>query len=125
MKNIFTNTAIKYLLVGILNTIVGFGAIIIFMFIGILPEIANLLGYFIGIIFSYFLNKHFTFQSQNSHKKDFIRFAASMGAAYLINLAVFILAFRIFLIDKYISQIIASIFYTISGYVLSKYWAFK
>lgn len=52
---------IKYPLVGILNTIIGFGIIFGLMFTGVSPEISNLSGYSIGIVISYILNKIFTF----------------------------------------------------------------
>ncbi|ASM35566.1 GtrA-like protein [Campylobacter sputorum subsp. bubulus] len=42
---------IKYLLVGVLNTIVGFGIIFGLMFLGVSPEISNLSGYLVGIVF--------------------------------------------------------------------------
>lgn len=68
----------KYLCVGILNTIVGFGIIFLLMFFGVNPEISNLIGYAIGIIFSYVMNKFFTFESKNRSKKEFIKFILAM-----------------------------------------------
>lgn len=95
------------------------------MFFGVIPETANLIGYICGIILSYFLNKTFTFKSQNSHKKDFWRFAIAMALAYLINLAVLVITHRMLGIDKYVSQIISGIFYTASGYVFNRFFTFK
>ncbi|MDE6886788.1 MAG: GtrA family protein [Helicobacteraceae bacterium] len=119
------NSAIRYLLVGILNTIFGYGIIFSLMYFGLIPEIANFIGYTLGILLSYILNKYFTFKSKNSHKKDFFRFLVSMGIAYLINLAVLFYCYRILGIDKYISTIISACFYTASGYILSKIFAFR
>ena len=45
------------------------------------PEISNLIGYTIGIIFSYDMNKIFTFKS----KKEFIKFTLAMLTAYILN----------------------------------------
>lgn len=127
MKNvkILQYSFIKYLIVGVFNTLVGFGVIFILMHIGLLPEMANFIGYLCGIIVSFVLNKYFTFKSKNYLKKEFIKFVASMGIAYLINLLVLIVLYRYFGVNEYISQIIAGIFYTISGYILSKFYAFK
>lgn len=95
------------------------------MYYGVMAEVANLIGYCFGILLSYLLNRVFTFRSQDSYKKEFFKFAISMGIAYLINLVVLSLSYRIFGIDKYISQIIAGIFYTLSGYLLNRFFTFK
>lgn len=125
MQRFLNSSLFKYLLVGSINTIFGYCIIFVLMFLGVIPETANLIGYVCGIILSYFLNKNFTFQSKNSHKKDFWRFAIAMALAYLINLAVLVIAHRILGIDKYISQIISGIFYTASGYVFNRFFTFK
>lgn len=125
MRLLLTSSLFKYLLVGIANTIFGYAIIFSLMFFGVIPEIANIFGYAFGIILSYFLNKTFTFQSKNSHKRDFSRFIIAMALAYFINLIVLIIAHRMLGIDKYISQIIAGIFYTASGYIFNKFFTFK
>lgn len=127
MKNIkiLQYSFIKYLMVGMINTLVGFGIIFLLMYRGLLPEIANFIGYLCGFILSFILNKYFTFKSKNYVKSEFIRFALSMGIAYLINLLILVISYRYFGINEYISQIIAGIFYTLSGYLLSKFYAFK
>ncbi|MGX3011484.1 GtrA family protein [Helicobacter sp. 23-1044] len=124
-KPFFSKYFGKYLLVGVANTIFGFGVIFALMFCEAMPEIANFLGYICGIILSYFLNKNFTFESKNSHRHDFWRFCVAMGGAYLINLIALIIAHRAFFIDKYTAQIIAGIAYTLSGYVLNKFFVFR
>lgn len=115
------------MLVGAINTIFGFSIIFGLMWLeipAITPQVANFVGYFCGFILSYFLNKHFTFESKNSHRRDFTRFAIVMLCAYLINLATLEIALWLG-INKYFAQIIAGIAYTISGYVFSKSFAFK
>ncbi|MWV61333.1 GtrA family protein [Helicobacter saguini] len=125
IKKLLNNTAIKYALVGVVNTCVGFGITILLTFLGIIPEIANVIGNAVGILNSYILNKKFTFKSQNTHKRDFTRFIIAMGISYLANLAALSLCYRILHIDKYISLVIAAVIYTITGYLISKLWAFK
>ncbi len=114
-----------YGIVGGFNTILCWTIMFGLMWFGVMPEIANFVSYVIGILNSYILNKKFTFKSTNSHKQDFLRFGVAMGIAFLVNLIVLIISHRYFGIDKYISQIIAAIFYTITGYIISKFWAFK
>lgn len=125
IKKIMNNTAVLYGLVGVANTIVGYGVMALLTFFGFIPEIANIIGYVVGIINSYFLNKKFTFKSKKSHKNDFAKFCIAMGIAYLANLVAFEIAYRIFFINEYISFIISNVVYTITGYLVSKFWVFK
>lgn len=125
VKKVLQMSAVKYAIVGGINTLVCWVVILVLMWFGVIPEVANVLGYAVGFANSYILNKTFTFQSTNSHKQDLIRFGVAMGLAYLINLGVLIVCHRVFLVDKYLSQIIAAVFYTASGYIISKFWAFK
>lgn len=117
----------KYLFVGVINTIFGFSIIFFLMWLEIpqiTPQVANLIGYFCGFILSYFLNKHFTFESKNSHRRDFSRFAIVMICAYLINLAVLKICLN-YGLNKYFAQIVAGVFYTISGFIFNRFFAFK
>lgn len=119
------NTFLKYGLIGIFNTLVGYGLTFYLFYVGIVPEIANFLGYFIGFFVSYFLNRKFNFKSNNEHKKDLPKFIASMGSAYVVNLVMLFLCYRIFEINVYLSQIVAGVFYILVGYLMSKFWVFR
>jgi len=116
---------LKYLLVGIINTIVGYGIIFFLMFLGVSPEISNIVGYAVGISVSYVLNKIYTFQSKAHPKKEFPKFVLSLLASYTLNFLTLVLCIHIFKINPYISQIISGTVYTISGFVFLKYFAFR
>ncbi len=47
---------LKYNLVGVINTLVGFGIIFILMFLGLSPILSNAIGYLIGSSISFILN---------------------------------------------------------------------
>ena len=95
------------------------------MFIGLSPEISNFLGYFFGFFSSYFFNKKYNFKSTNSHQKDLPKFLLSMCMAFLVNLLVLSISYRLLMLNAYLSQVIAGIFYIITGYLLSKLWVFR
>jgi Predicted membrane protein len=116
---------LKYLLVGIINTIVGYGIIFFLMFVGVSPEISNIVGYAVGISVSYVLNKIYTFQSKAHPKKEFPKFVLSLLASYTLNFLTLVLCIHIFKINPYISQIISGAVYTLSGFVFLKYFAFR
>lgn len=114
-----------YLFIGIFNTILGYGIIFIFMNIGIIPEISNLIGYLVAVFISYILNKKYNFKNKNSHQKDFPKFLLSMAIAYFSNLLTLIVSYRFLKIDEYLSQILSGVIYVVVGYILSKYFVFK
>lgn len=117
---------ILYCSIGVLNTIIGFGIIFTFTFLGIFPELANLLGYCVGIICSFFLNNTITFSQNKINKKlGLPKFVLSMGIAYLVNLCILFLSYRIIEINVYISQILAGASYTLCGFFLSKFYVWK
>lgn len=119
------NTFIKYGLIGVVNTSIGYGITFYLFYICVLPELANFIGYVIGFFISYLLNKKYNFKSANSHRKDFPKFIVSMGLAYIINLLVLSFSFRLLELNVYASQLLAGLFYIFVGYGLSKAWVFK
>lgn len=125
VQKLLRNSAVKYAIVGGINTLVCWVVIFVLMWGGVIPEIANAIGYGVGIIVSYVLNKRYTFASKRSHREDFVRFCVAMGIAYGVNFIVLVVLYRGFGVNEYFAQIIAAVFYTISGYLISKIWAFK
>lgn len=116
---------LKYLIVGVFNTFFGFAIIFYCMYLGVVAELSNFIGYFFGILISFFLNKKFTFKSNANLKNEFFKFVGSMYIAYIINLIILIIVIRFFNYNEYFGQILAGISYTIVGFLLSKQWVFK
>ena len=121
-------TLVKYLLVGVLNTIVGFGLIFLLMYFGYSPELANIIGYAVGICFSFVMNKIFTFKSKQTSKtanlKEFAKFVSSMLIAWSLNFITLKICLKMG-VNAYLAQLISGGIYTITGYLLSKIWVFK
>ncbi|WP_394954341.1 GtrA family protein [uncultured Helicobacter sp.] len=124
-KALVSHSFVLYILVGVANTFVGLGCALIFTYFGLAVELSQTIGTIFGVLNSYVLNKKFTFKSQNSHKQDFIRFIIAMGLAYGVSMLTIVITHRILGIDKYITLLIAQVFYTFTGYVISRFWAFK
>ena len=69
-------TTIKFILVGIVNTLVGTG--VMFLMYNLLHAsywISSASNYIIGSIVSYVLNKYFTFQNKEKSWKQLVKFA--------------------------------------------------
>lgn len=125
-KEVFDRYFFRYIVIGIVNTIAGYGTIFSLMFyFSLIPEISNFFGYLVGILISYILNKKFNFKSKGSHKKELPKFIIGLGIAYFVNLLVLFISYRFLNINMYLAQFIAGCFYVITGYLMSKYFAFR
>lgn len=119
------NSFIRYGLIGVVNTTIGYGLIFLLFYLDIIPEVANFIGYLVGIFVSYFLNRKFNFKNNDSHKKNLPKFIIAMVVAYLISLAFLSISYRMLVVNLYLSQIFSGIVYVIVGFQLSKVWVFK
>lgn len=120
-----SNNFLFYLLLGVVNSVIGYVVIFSLVFFGLLPEFANLTGYCVGFFLSYLLNKKYNFKITYPHRQELPRFLISMIAAYLVNLFVLMVSYRYCGVNIYIAQIIAGVFYVLVGYLMSKYFVFK
>ena len=123
-QNTLTGQSIKYAAVGLANTAITAIIIFIFMHIGFSLYFSNAMGYIVGIIFSFILNSLFTFSTKMS-KTTFIKFLCSCLVCYLANLIAIKLFLFIFASHVYIAQLSGMAVYTITGFIINKYWVMK
>lgn len=82
---IFDKTMIRFLLVGVINTLVGTG--IMFLFYNLLHMgywVSSAANYVVGSIVSYFLNKYYTFTQKKRSGKELLRFIINITLCYLL-----------------------------------------
>ena len=85
MKSFFDIKFLKFICVGVINTLVGTGVMFLAYNIWVLGYwISSAANYVVGSIVSYILNKHFTFKNTAKDKKTIIRFVINIAACYLI-----------------------------------------
>ncbi len=89
MKNslakLFDRTFWKFILVGIANTIVGTGVMFLFYNVFHLSYwISSASNYLFGSIFSFVLNRMFTFQSKKNAGKTLPKFVLNITVCYLL-----------------------------------------
>ena len=117
---------VRFLIVGVANTLVGIGTIYAAMyFLGFDIVYANILGYTIGVIQSFILNKRWTFDSSDRALSSFIRFLLVLAVAYGANLVTVVVANTAFEVNPYIAQALGIIPYTSTGYLGSRYFVFR
>ncbi len=114
---------VKYNLVGIVNTTIGFSIIFSLMFLGVSAIVSNAIGYAIGAVLSYYLNKKYTFNSNDDSKIQALKFFTILFISYGLNFIT--LQWLLDFMNPYISQLISAVVYTLSSFLLAKFFVFK
>lgn len=151
MKNNFWLQALKYGIVGVINTLVTAIVIWIFMhFVFSVKEdenvsataitVSNIMGYIAGFINSFVWNRSWTFKSKKDWKVDFLKFSGAFLICFIpqlllvniLNTYINISSIRFSLFSHdyvisfaYICQLIGMVFYTVLNFLLNKYYTFK
>lgn len=115
--------ALRFGLVGVVNTFAGLGTIWLSMYLGLAPVPANIFGYAVGLSVSYVLNSRFTFRGGRTEGAVF-RFMVTFAVAYAVNMGLLLASIGPLGIDPYLAQLVASVGYTTTFFILSKFYAF-
>ena len=84
-KRIVSLEQSHFIIVGVMNTLIGMAAMFIAYNVFHLGYwLSSAMDYIIGSIFSYFANKHFTFKSEKKSVAEVIRFVLNIVACYFI-----------------------------------------
>jgi putative flippase GtrA len=119
-------SALRYLAVGVGNTIVGLSVIYLGMYaLGLGNAPANVLGYAIGILVSFVMNRRWTFKHDGATFPAFARFIGVLCVAYVVNLVTVLVLADGFGMDRYLAQAAGIPPYTLIGYLGSRWFAFK
>ena len=119
--------AIKYGVVGVINTLITAVVIWIMMkLLGCSDVVSNIVGYIAGVLNSFIWNKKWTFKSTEKWVGSAIRFGVVFGVCYLLQLGLLVFVLDTYLpIDPYYNQLIAMAFYTVINFVMNKFYTFK
>lgn len=122
---------IRYLIIGVLTTIVSLGIYYGLTLTVLNPEvalelqIANVLSWIGAVVFAYFTNKYYVFKDNSKSKAGIIKFFSSRLATLLIDmLLMYIFVTKLLFNDK-IVKIIVQVVVVVSNYVLSKFFVFN
>ena len=125
MKLIGGHTAVRFLTVGMANSIAGLTVIYLAKLLGGLGDVAaNVTGYLVGLLLSFALNSKWTFRYDGKLMPAFGKFMAVFAGAYLFNLTGVLAAIHVG-INSYVAQAIGIIPYTVATYLLSRHFVFR
>lgn len=131
IKELFDASMLKFIIVGIINTIVG--TTIMFVLYNVAHcgyWFSSGMNYFLTSILSYFLNKYFTFQNKTKSWKMVIKFILNIVVCYFLAyglakpLVKLLLVGNKNVIDN-ISMIMGMVFFTGLNYLGQRFFAFK
>lgn len=128
---LFDKSIPKFLLVGLLNTLLS--AILMFLLEGLGYWISTAIAYIAGAVLSFFLNRKFTFNSQEKAMKSAVKFAVNILLCYVIAYSL-AQPFAGFILSKTeisaiwqerIAKILGMGIYTVINYFGQRFFAFK
>lgn len=126
ITRIIDRSVVKFLLVGVANTLIGLTAIFLAKWLlGMADVPANVLGYGIGIGVSFYLNRSWTFRHGGPVWPALARFLLVTGVAYASNLVVMLAALNTWDEDGYFAQSLGVFPYVAISYLGSRYFAFS
>ncbi len=118
--------AVRFVGVGVANTLWGYGLIFGFMYLAHWPpEASNTAGYLISFGTSYTLHRRITFRSENAKRSEFLRYVAVFAISFLANLAALGILIHWLGIHEGWSQIFSGGVYVITAYLLGKFYVFR
>ena len=115
--------ALRYGVVGLLNTVIGLSVIWGLMRAGLAPVPANMLGYAAGLTISFFLNRTWTFRAPIA-PGQIGRYLVAFVLSYGLNLLILTCALYLWRGDGYLAQLVAVGAYTVAFFLLCRTFVF-
>lgn len=85
MKKFFDPSMLRFLLVGVVNTLVGAGIMfLLYNLAGCSYWLSSAVNYIVGGVVSYFLNKYYTFKNTERSWRQVLRFALNVAVCWLL-----------------------------------------
>jgi putative flippase GtrA len=132
MSGLFDKTMLKFLLVGVVNTLVGTGTMfLLYNLAGCSYWVSSAANYIVGGVVSFFLNKYFTFQSKGWSWKQVVRFAVNVSVCYLLAyglakpLVLHLLAGQAVAVQENVAMLVGMCLYTALNYFGQRFFAFR
>ena len=113
---------VKFILVGILNTIFGYCIFATLLFIGFHYTLAVILGTILGIIFNFKTTGLLVFNSTNN--LIIFKFVLVYATICLLNIVLLTIA-KYLNINLYLAGFVLTGIMAVMSFLLNKYWVFK
>nr|MBQ6241448.1 GtrA family protein [Lachnospiraceae bacterium] len=129
LQRLLNRETVTYLIFGVLTTAVNFVVYDGLLRLGVNYLIANVIAWIAAVLFAYFTNKHFVFQSRDYHLRTVLPEMARFAAGRLITLGIeqALLYTGVDLLkgNERVIKLLAAVIVVILNYVFSKLFIFK
>lgn len=123
---------IAYLIVGVLNTFVSWGAWFLLAYTIMDAQVVwqnvvlSVVSWAVGVVFGYVMNRKFVFKSKEPDvMKEFLQFSGGRVSTWVLDAVMMVLLVNILRINEAFSKIFVSVLVMIGNYLLSKLFVFK
>lgn len=121
---------LRYLVIGVLTTLVGYGSFWILVYpIGMEPNTGNFISINLAIIFAFFTNKSFVFKNRSENFKQwlkaFVKFYGSRGLSIVVEMIGVWTCLSLLKFSPMVSKILIGFIVVLLNYFVSKYFVFK
>lgn len=123
---------IAYLIVGVLNTLVSWGAWFLFDSTILDAQVVwqnvllSIISWVVGVVFGYVMNRKYVFKSHDPNiLKEFLQFSGGRISTGILDPAVMVLMVNILHINEIISKFVSAVLVMIGNYLISKLLVFK
>lgn len=113
----------KFVCVGLLNTVIGYGAFFILSFF-LNYLVALVVAHCIGVTNSYLWNKYWTFQVKKFRPAELVKFNIVYLLALGANMLILYIAVELLAINPRLGQLFVLPLVTLLSYFGHKYWSF-
>ncbi|QNP49873.1 GtrA family protein [Diaphorobacter aerolatus] len=114
---------VRYISAGMVNAVIGIGAIAILTAMKVDPIVSNIVGFGVGMVSSFTLSKYFVFKKKTDTKKQVFRYGICFAIAYSLNLAVLVISKG--LVHDLLAQMLAIACYVIAMYLMMRFYIFQ
>ena len=131
MRKFFENEFVKFIIVGVINTIVGTSVMFLLYWAGAGYWFSSAGNYIVGSIVSYFLNKYYTFKENSKSPLQILWFGIHIAVCYFVShaaakpLGEILLPSASVEMQEIVAMCIAMGLYVISNYIGQKYIVFR
>lgn len=123
---------IVYLIVGVVNTIISWGAWFLCAYTFLDAEIVwqnvllSVISWVVGVVTGYFMNRKFVFKSHEPNIwKEFLQFSGGRLSTWALDAVMMVLMVNLMHIHEGFSKIFVSVLVMIGNYIISKFFVFK
>jgi len=116
---------IKFGIVGVSNTLVALAVYYTLVYFGVHYIPANVAGFVIGTLNSYYWNNKFVFNRSCGHLRAIAKMYVCYSFTFLLGSGLLVLQIEYFKISEYIAPLVNIPITTIINFFINKFWVFK